>query len=350
MKKLFKIQEKIVPEIVETAQIRYNILRSIYYHQPVGRRALARMLDLSERKIRNDLDFFEKNYFIRISPAGTQITRTGEDFLVELDEYIKELRDIKNLEKDLENILGLKKVKLVIGAVPEADRKVEIGRLAAQLLQNEIKNGDILAVTGGTTLSKVAETMAYRQDSGDVVVVPGRGGLGEDVDIQANTIAAEIAKKLGGRYHLLHVPDNIAEENFSRICHEPSIQKTMQILKKANILIHGVGSAEDMAARRGLSRKEIDKLLAEGAVSEAFGFYFDSSGKIVYSTTSVGLTLEDLKDIDKVIVVAGGEDKAEAIIAAVSPQYQDILITDEMTARKIIRLKGGEASAVSGAC
>ncbi len=343
MKKLFKIQEKIVPEIVETAQIRYNILRSIYYHQPIGRRALAHMLNLSERKIRNVLEFFEKNYFIRITPAGTQITRTGEEFLVELDDYIKELRDIKNLEKKLEKILGLKKVKLVNGAVPETDRKVEIGRLAAQLLQEEIKSGDILAVTGGTTLSKVAARMDSRQEPNDVVVIPGRGGLGEDVEIQANTIAAEIAQKLGGRYHLLHVPDNIAEENFSRICHEPSIQKTLHILNKANILIHGVGSAEDMAVRRGLSREEIDFLLTEGAVSEAFGFYFDSSGKIVYSTASVGLTLEDLKDIEKVIVVAGGENKAEAIIAAVSSQYQDILITDEITARKIIRLKGGEA-------
>jgi len=342
MKKLFKIQEKIVPEIVETAQIRYNILRSIYYHQPVGRRALAHMLDLSERKVRNDLEFFEKNYFIRITPAGTQITRTGEEFLVELDEYIKELRDIKNLEQKLEKMLGLKKVKLVNGAVSETDRKVEIGRLAAQLLQEEIKNGDILAVTGGTTLAEVAARMDSRQEVSDVLVVPGRGGLGEDVEIQANTIAAEIAKKLGGSYYLLHVPDNIAEENFSRICHEPSIQKTLQILKKANILIHGVGSAEDMAVRRGLSREEIDFLTAERAVSEAFGFYFDSSGKIVYSTASVGLTLEDLKDIETVIVVAGGENKAEAILAAVSPQYQDILITDEVTARKIIRLKGGE--------
>lgn len=110
MNKLLKIQQKIVPEIVETAQQRYNILRGIYYNQPIGRRALARILGLSERTIRNDLEFFEKNAFIRITPAGTQITRIGEEFLKELDEYIKELRDISHLEKNYRKFWGSKKL------------------------------------------------------------------------------------------------------------------------------------------------------------------------------------------------------------------------------------------------
>jgi central glycolytic genes regulator len=345
MEKLFKIQQKIVPEIVKKAQQRYNILRGIYYNQPVGRRALAKILGLSERTIRNDLEFFEKNSFIEISPAGTRITRIGEEFLIELDEYIKELRDISQLEKRLKNILGLEKVKLVNGAVPAGNIKAEIGRTAAQLLKQEIKNGDILAVTGGTTLAQVAQEMTYSSERRNITVVPGRGGLGENVEIQANTIAAQLAKKLGGSYHLLQIPDNMAEENIYRITKEPTIQKTLQILKKANILIHGVGTAEDMAGRRGMSREEIAALLKAGAVSEAFGFYFNSRGEIIHSTTSVGLNLDDLRNISKVIVVAGGEDKAEAILAAVSPVYQDILITDEITAKKIISLKGGEAEA-----
>lgn len=343
MNKLFKIQQKIVPEIVKTAQQRYNILRGIYYNQPIGRRALAKTLGLSERTIRNDLEFFEKNAFITITPAGTQITRIGEEFLIELDEYIKELRDISYLENRLENILGIEKVKLVNGAVPAGDLKAEIGRMASQLLQQEIKNGDILAVTGGTTLAQVAAEMTYAAESRDVTVVPGRGGLGEDVEIQANTIAAKIAKKLGGSYHLLHIPDNMAEENIYHITKEPTIKKTLEILKRANILIHGVGTAEDMAGRRGMDQKEIKDLLNAGAVGEAFGFYFNAQGEIIYSTASVGLNLDDLQTINKVIVVAGGENKAEAIISAVSPKYQDILITDEITARKIISLKGGEA-------
>lgn len=341
MNKLFKIQQKIVPEIVKKAQQRYNILRGIYYNQPIGRRALARKLNLSERTIRNDLEFFEKNSFIAITSSGTQITKIGEKFLLELDEYIKELRGISSLENKLQKILGIKKVKLVNGAIPIGDSKAEIGRMASRFLQQELETGDILAVTGGTTLAQVAAEMSYSTESRDITVVPGRGGLGEDVEIQANTIAAKIAQKIGGSYHLLHIPDNMAEENIYHIINDPTIKKTLEILKKANILIHGVGNVKEMAYRRGMRNDEIKSLLAAGAVGEAFGFYFNSKGKIIYSNTSVGLTLNDLQLMNKVIVVAGGENKAEAIIAAVSPKYQDILITDEITARKIISLKRG---------
>jgi central glycolytic genes regulator len=57
MKDLFKIQEKIVPELIRKAELRYTILRTIYYHQPIGRRSLANQIDESERVIRNEVDF-----------------------------------------------------------------------------------------------------------------------------------------------------------------------------------------------------------------------------------------------------------------------------------------------------
>ncbi|MGM0410778.1 MAG: sugar-binding domain-containing protein [Bacillota bacterium] len=40
----------------------------------------------------------------------------------------------------------------------------------------------------------------------------------------------------------------------------------------------------------------------------------------------------------KVIAVAAGKEKAKAIISAVSPKYQDVLITDEKAAKEIIKI------------
>ena len=57
MKHLFKIQEKIVPELIRLVELRYTILRNIYYNQPVGRRSLANNIDESERQVRNELEF-----------------------------------------------------------------------------------------------------------------------------------------------------------------------------------------------------------------------------------------------------------------------------------------------------
>ncbi|MDZ5001429.1 sugar-binding transcriptional regulator, partial [Clostridium perfringens] len=52
MQEILSLQKKIVPELVEVLEKRYNILRTIYYNQPIGRRVLANQLDLGERIVR----------------------------------------------------------------------------------------------------------------------------------------------------------------------------------------------------------------------------------------------------------------------------------------------------------
>ncbi|MFW5971967.1 MAG: sugar-binding transcriptional regulator [Bacillota bacterium] len=342
MEYLFKIQEKIVPELISVAENRYTILRNIYYNQPIGRRALSEKIRMSERTVRRELDFLQGRGLIEISRVGAVITKTGSGFLPELDKYIKEIKGIKILENKLRDCLKLDSVFIVPGDLEHSTIVQEIGRYTARLVKKMLKDGDILAVTGGSTLAQVARAMQSSDKSYNITVVPGRGGLGEEVEIQANTIASTIAKKLGGRYQLLHIPDSIKEENVDRVIAEPSIQRVLNSLKKANILLHGVGSAEVMAGRRDMSESQIEKLTSKGAVAEALGYYFNQKGEIVYTTTSVGLHLEDLQDIDKVIVVAGAPAKARAIMSVVSPKYHNLLITDELTAKEILNFKGGE--------
>ncbi len=336
---LFKIQEKLVPELISQAQIRYTILRNIFNHQPLGRRILARKIGISERQARNELDFLQKRGWIESSRAGTVISAEGECFLQELDVYIKEIKGIEYLEDDLARVLALKKVIIVPGNLESVTVIKEIGRRASSFLKSILQDGDIIAVTGGKTLAMVANSMQQEYDEGDILVLPGRGGLGEDVEIQSNTIAANLARKICGKYKLLHIPDNLSDKNYDLFIQEPSIQKILNKLKKSNILLHGIGTAREMAIRRGMSKRQVHDLLNKGAVGESFGYYFNEQGEIIYSTTSVGLDLKDLHKIDKVIAVAGGVEKAEAILAAVSPEYQDILICDENTARKIINLR-----------
>ena len=96
MKYLFEIQEKLVPEMISLAEMRYTILKNVYYHQPVGRRTLAKRLELSERTVRNELEFLQEQGLINVSKSGASISSTGEDFLEELDTYIKEIKDIKD--------------------------------------------------------------------------------------------------------------------------------------------------------------------------------------------------------------------------------------------------------------
>ncbi len=344
MEYLFKIQNKVVPEVLELAETRFSIMSKIKEEGAIGRRSLAEKLDESERKVRNELDFLASQDLVEITRAGAVLSESGESFLKDFQRYIQELRDLSHLEKDLTDLLGLESVIIVPCDFEHTTLLQELGRSTARYILGILESGDILAVTGGYTMAEVASMMSGKESlEGKVEVVPGRGGLGEVVEIQANTIAAEIANKIGGDYHLLQVPDNLREENIEVIKQEPSIQKTLSLMNECNILVHGIGEAAEMASRRGRNQEEIKELKEAGAIGESFGFYFDIHGNIVESTPSIGLGLEKVAQIDRVIAVAGGEDKVWAIPAVVSPEYQDVLITDERTARRMVKNLTGSA-------
>ena len=80
-------------------------------------------------------------------------------------------------------------------------------------------------------------------------------------------------------------------------------------------LVFGMGRADVMASRRNLSQEKIDDIINKGAVAEAFGHYFDINGEEIWEYKTIGLSLDKYKSLQNVIGVAGGEDKAEAIIA-----------------------------------
>lgn len=344
MERFMKITSKLIPEIITIAERRYNILREIN-NGPIGRRNLAQKLAEGERTIRNELDFLSDERLIEITAAGAQLTGEGRELLNELVDYIKIIKGLRGLEQEIREILGISHVLIVPSANDAELDKRELGRFAAKELkkvitQQEQRRGQItIAVTGGTTMAEVADMMNWDGEHRQLMVVPGRGGLGEDVEIQANTIASKLAKKLGGHHRLLHIQDNLQELTLQTISKEPQIKEVLDLLAHASILVHGVGTAREMARRRGLTGEELKHLEQVGAVGEAFGFYFNERSEIVYSTTSVGLKLDDLARKDLlVIAIAEGEEKARAILSVVSPEYHDILITDEKTAKEILEL------------
>lgn len=333
------VLHQIAPEVISVIEQRYAILRAVYYKAPIGRRALALKLDKPERTIRNELDFLYDSGFLAKSPAGMQLNPAGERMFLELSDYIREIRGLSELEQELACRLKLNAVIIVPGdSDQDAVVKKDLAKAAARYLRCSLEDGDVLAVTGGTTLAQVAGCFAADGTKRNVVVVPARGGLGEDVELQANTIAAKLAQGLGGYYRLLHAPDNVEPHLIDTILKEPSIREVVSLGRRADVLLHGIGTAEEMAKRRGLAEEDVMQLIINGAVGEAFGYYFNEHGKVVYSTASVGIRMEDLAKIPLVVGVGGGRSKAWAMLSVVRLGYCDVCITDEGAARKVIQI------------
>ena len=339
MDKLLTLQQKIVPEIFPLLLSRYQVLRAIRFSQPIGRRALAERLHFQERKIRNEVDLLKSQELIICSAMGMEVTPEGDVLLWALEDYIREIQGLSLLEQKIAELFKVKKVMVVPGDTDQDDSvKKNLARVTAEYLLHHLTNGSILAVTGGTTLAEVAGALTVPAAKRDITVIPARGGLGEEVEIQANAVAANIAKGLGASYRLLHAPDDLQAKTMQSIVDEPKIREILDLLRRADMVLHGIGSAEEMARRRETPSGKITELLGQGAVGESFGYYFALDGSVIYSTSSIGLQLNELSLIDQVVAVAGGKSKAKAVIAVLSNAPRDVLIIDEGAARAVVAM------------
>lgn len=339
MEKMIELEKKIAPEVIDILENRYDILRNIYYNQPIGRRSLANQLGMGERAVRTEVNILKNQGLLNIESMGMYVTNEGKNLLEDIKDLIHMIKGLTELESALENKLNIKKVLVVPGNSDESELVLkDMGRTAARFLKKIIKKSNMIGITGGTTMAQVAEEMPRGKVANDILVLPARGGLGKDVETQANSIAANLAKKLDGNYRLLHVPDNIEQEAINALLKVSEVKEFVDIIKKLDILVFGIGRADVMAERRKLSEENIEELIARGAVAEAFGHYFDTNGNRVWESITVGLSLVDFKKVNNVIGVAGGEKKAEAIISISSIREDMILVTDEGAARRILTL------------
>ncbi|MFA9397824.1 MAG: sugar-binding transcriptional regulator [Clostridiaceae bacterium] len=339
MKNLIRLEKKIVPEIVEILTIRYDILWAIYSNQPIGRRVLAQELKMGERVVRKETDSLKEQGLIASNSLGMALTCSGFQVLQELMGIMHEIKALSDLEIELEKKLLLKEVIIVPGNSDEdSSVKDQIGIAASNYIKRIVKDNMVIALTGGTTVRKVVLNMKNICNVKSLMVLPARGGMGKKVESQADTLTAILAEKLNASYKLLHLTDNISNEVLNIMLKEKNIKEITELFDNIDILIYGVGKAEDMAKSRGISDSKIDKLMELGAVGEAFGYYFDKSGNILYSSTTVGMKIDQIRKVKYKIAVCVGAEKAPAIVASLKKNVGSVLITDEAAALEMLKI------------
>ena len=331
--------KKIAPEEMDTVVKRYHILREISSQEPIGRRSISLSLDFSERTVRNETEKLSKQQLIEVSREGMKVTQEGKKILQEMKTFMQCVDAIMAVEKKLSHILGITEVHIAQGDYQNTQSvKKEMAQIAAKVILNNVTKESTVAVTGGSTLARVVEAMLFSKNQKVKLVVPARGSIGGKLEYQADTLAAILAQKLNASYKLLHLPDHMSEKAFKEIKQEPTIEQTIQEIRRADVLILGVGNAMEIKKKRQVDSQVYSFLLKERAVAEMLGYYLDSSGKVVYTSHSIGLRLEELNRMRKIIVVAAGKNKAEALVAVFKKMPQAILITDTATAEEMIRL------------
>lgn len=339
MDSLLDIQRKLLPDLLTIMQRRYSILHNIDMMQPVGRRSLANTMEMTERILRSEVDFLKSQNLLSITTVGMTLTEEGKQLLQSMDTFMRDFQGIETMEEQLRRKLNIRKVIIVPGNCDESPHVIsEIGKATAFCMKNHLQRDNIIAVTGGSSMAAVAEKLDREFGEIDVVFVPARGGVGEDVKNQANTICAKMAENTGTKHRVLYVPDQVSQEMYDTFSKEPNIHEVLSLIKSSSMVLHGIGDAMTMAKRRRTNEDDLMMIQDQKAVSEAFGYYFNEAGEVIHKVLTIGLQLEDLTNTPCVIAVAGGASKSKAISSYMkSAPSKTILVTDEGAAKKLLK-------------
>jgi central glycolytic genes regulator len=336
-----KMLELVAPDVLDVLQQRFRILRNIYWMQPIGRRGLAENVGLTERVLRTETDTLRNLQLINTSKSGMSLTPKGQEAYRSLEKLMDSLSGMRNIENQLAEMFQIAHCTVIAGNCDQQEKvMIEFGATLSDALDYLLPNGEnIIAVMGGTTMAEVADHLTQLEtEKRHNLFVPARGGIGEAVSVQANSVSAVMAAKSGGRHRALYVPERVSLKTYELLLQEPAIQEVLELIDQSNCVIHSIGRAMHMANRRKMSEDEILELRSLGAVAESFGYFFDERGQIVYKTPRIGLQLSELKGIPNILAVAGGKSKAKAIHAyMLNAPKQTWLITDEAAANEILK-------------
>lgn len=330
-------QRRLLPEMNPLLQSRYRILQSVQLMQPIGRRTLAESLKMTEREIRKETDILREQGLLDSQKSGMVCTSDGELVIEQLRALVYEWSGLTQLGKALEQQLGLQHVLVVPGDYNDDETVLTLlGKEAAQQFLSTIANEQVVAVTGGKSVASLAQFLQPVDHQQNITFVAARGGIGHEMHMQANTLVATFAMQMDAQHRTLFLPEHLSEQAYQAMLTEPMVTEIMAYYDRADCVIHGIGSAEEMAIRRNTSAEDLRILEEKGAVSEAFGYYFNAEGQIVHRIRTIGIQLEQVEKCKYIIAVAAGKQKVNAMLSyfKVAPK-QTIFITDEAAAKAI---------------
>lgn len=334
---LFEVSRKLIPEIDTLLKKRFRILQAIYVASPVGRRTLAELLNVTEREIRNETALLHEQRLIEIGQKGMICTQQGYEVIEQLKQLYHEMSGLALKEQQIAKTFGIDKVLIIPGSFQEEPSRVLLGKEGSQLLARLAQPNSKIAITGGSSVAALAPYLSPEKHLPSAQFIAARGGIGEEMNQQANMLVAQFAKACNATYKTLYLPEFLSEQAYMAMKAEPSVQEMIRLYEHINLVIHGIGTAQEMAEKRQSTEADKALLRENGAVGEAFGYYFNEEGEIVHQIRTICIQPEHVKNSDHVIAIAGGAHKAKAIKAYLKrAAQQTILIIDEMAANAML--------------
>lgn len=301
----------------------YSVL-VLHFIEGVKQSEIAERLNLSHTKVNRMIAAGRKAGMVKISISSPY-------------------QRLVDMENEVTRRFGLKQsvVTPTVSDNPETTLQM-VGRVAANHLLETLRDGDVIAITGGKAVSAVVENLEVERRF-DVRVVPLTGGVQGKHYTDVNHLATQLADKLGGTAQLVHAP-LFAEDEQQRdlLMNVASIREVFDLARQATVALVGIGSVQapgsgyyDLLpdpARGGQA------LIDAGIAGEFLAHLIKADGSLAeidLNSRVVALDPADLANCPTIIGVAAGSLKAGPVAATLAGRFLTSLVVDEEIARAL---------------
>jgi DNA-binding transcriptional regulator LsrR (DeoR family) len=249
------------------------------------------------------------------------------------------------LEKQLSSKWQLENV-LVTPTVSDSLQTTlqQVGTAAADFLVQNIRDGDVIAITGGKGVSALVENLNVEHKF-DVTIVPLTGCVQGKHYTDVNHVATLLAERLGGKAMLIHAPLFAENEKEKEMLFSlRQIREVFELAKSASVALTGVGSILTPTSSyydlHPISAKDRKTLIDRGAVGEFVAHLITENGELCdvdLNRRLLALSPDDVARIPKTIGIAAGEEKIKPVQAILNGKYLSSLVLDEATATSALK-------------
>lgn len=308
----------------EELQLLLQIAR-LYYEDDLTQKEIARELGLSRPAVSRLLAQARQEGIVQISVA---------------DPFAEHEEPSANLAQ----AYGLRQAIVVSSeGITEEQLVRRLGLAAAGYLRTSLREGEMVGIGWGRTLHAVAEALEVERPLG-IQVLPLIGGMGQvSSSLQVNELARRLAEAFDGTWSPLYAPAFVEDEvTYQSLCQLPDVTGIIQNWPSLNTALVGIGhfamhQKRSMLFGDYMQEWLVQELARRGAVGDLCGRFFDTHGQqCLVEPGVIGVSLDELRTLDHVVAVAGGEKKAAAILGALRGGYLDVLVTDTAAARAIL--------------
>lgn len=298
-----------------------------YYNEGKKQSEIARQLDLSQSFVSRALSRCLNEGIVKIS-----IVQPTDVYM-----YI---------EEQLQNKYSLAQAIVVDVAKDAGDNEIKrtIGSAAAHYLQTSLPENALVGVSSwsGTIREMLEQLHPLNVKAKGVVQL--LGGVGINGNVQASMLTHSLAAMMNCRPYLL--PSQSIERTVdykNSLLSTEEVRSVVDMFGRVDIALMGIGMLEPSQLLKNSGNyyhaDMLEELARRGAVGDICLHYFDIEGNPVLEPDEdpvIGMDLELVKHCPRVIALAGGLEKTQAIKGALNGGYVDILITDCHTAAQLI--------------